>query len=157
MEGYVILKFYFEDFFLGFPFRAKSVECGMITIAICTFCLIFIFLILMTWLSAFCTFLQNPLLWPYFWQLNHRWGFGIYTFVFWMRKPTSYFLGNFLAISCHNLWIRWYQPSIIPPLQFVRFCNSLVIFILSGCLLHSCLPFPSTRPHIWSSSAFCEV
>ena len=37
MEGYVILKFCFEDFFLGFPIRANSVVCRKITIAICTF------------------------------------------------------------------------------------------------------------------------
>ena len=57
MEGYVILIFYFEDFFLGFPLRANSVVCEMITITICTLCLIFTFMILMTWLSVFCTFL----------------------------------------------------------------------------------------------------
>ena len=104
--------------------------------------------------AHFSSFLQNPLLWP----LNHHWGFDIYTFVFRMRKPTLYFLENFLAIYCQNIGICRYQPFIIfPPLQSVHFCNSLVIIILSGCLLHSCLPFPSTRPHIWSSSVFCEV
>ena len=38
--------------------------------------------------ARFCPFLQNLLLWPYFWQLNHRLGLGIYTFVFRMRRPT---------------------------------------------------------------------
>ena len=43
--------------------------------------------------AHFCSFLQNLLLWPYFWQLKHRWGLGIYTFVGRMRKPTFISLG----------------------------------------------------------------
>ena len=60
LSGFIkiyVLKFSFWDFFFSFPFWTISCVCGMIAIEIGTFNLIVAILILMTCLSAFCTFL----------------------------------------------------------------------------------------------------
>ena len=57
-------------YFFDLPLRATSCVCWMIAITIGTFWFIFAFMIMMSGLSTFRTFLQYVLLWPNFWQLK---------------------------------------------------------------------------------------
>ena len=129
-KGMLFLKFYFEDFFLSFPLGANFVVCGMITIAICTFSFILTCMILMPWLSAFCTFLfifAESFVMTILLAIEAPLGIGYIHFCVSNEKANLYFLGDFLAIYCQNIWICRYQPSICSPLHSFVFCNSLFL------------------------------
>ena len=127
MEGYVILKFYFEDFFLGFlgygKLCCKQDDHHRNLHILSHFHNLDPHDLAVRILHIFVLFLQNILLWPYFWQLKHRWGLGIYTYiyihVFRMRKPTFIYLG-----------ISW--PFIVKIYESAGInLQSLCLFILS--------------------------
>ena len=122
MEGYVILKFYLRIFFSVFHSGQILLYAGWSPSQFAHFVSFW-----HSWSSCpgcphfahFCSFLQNLLLWPYFWQLKHRWGLGIYTFVFRMRKPTFISLG----ISCPFI-VKIYESAGINRPSFRLFILS---------------------------------
>ena len=111
MKRYVVLKFSFEDFLFSFPFGTISYVCRMITIAIGTFYFIFAILILMTCLSAFCTFL---LIFAEFFvvaillTIEASLGIWYINFCASNEKPNFDFFGDFLAIYSQNIRVCGY-------------------------------------------------
>ena len=125
MEGCFILKFHFDNFFSVFHLKQVLLYVGWSPWQ-------FAYVVSFThsWSSwpgcphcaHFCSFVQKHLLWPYFWQLKHRWGFGIYTFVFQMINPTFISLG----ISCPFI-VKLYESTGINRPSFRLFILSTLV------------------------------